>query len=175
MLHLRLRTPSGKLTDLLLTDASGEWFRNWSTDATGALAEGARWIVDSADAFLFFVDCARLSGPPETLGGPFGETHRLAQRLRDSAGERRVGIVWAKADREIPPQIKTRLEEQFQRFFPGHESFEVTVDAVRDGFVDRRLRYLDAVDWAAEPRTTGLRLPVVMLDTDDLFFRMGAR
>jgi hypothetical protein len=175
MLHLRLRTPSGKLTDLLLTDASGEWFRNWSTDATGALAEGARWIVDSADAFLFFVDCARLSGPPETLGGPFGETLRLAQRLRDSAGERRVGIVWAKADREIPPQIKTRLEEQFQRFFPGHESFEVTVDAVRDGFVDRRLRYLDAVDWAAEPRTTGLRLPVVMLDTDDLFFRMGAR
>jgi hypothetical protein len=175
MLHLRLRTPSGTLRDLLLTDASGEWFRDWSVDAEGSLGEGARWIVDHADAFLFFVDCARLSGPTQIVGASFGQTIRLAERLRDRAADRRVAIVWAKADKEPLPEVRRRLEEQFQRFFPGHASVEVSVEAVRDETDDRLLRYLQAVDWAAEPRTRGLRLPGLLPNTSDLFFRIGQR
>lgn len=175
MLHLRLRGPSAELIDLLLTDASGEWFKNWSVDEAGSLAQGARWIVNHADTFLLFVDCARLSGPPETLGGPFGETVRLAERLRDHVGGRRVAIVWAKADQELPTRIRHRLEELFQRFFPGHGSFEVTVNAVRDDSVDRLLQYLQAVDWVAESRAAGLNLPDLAPDADDSFLQIGAR
>lgn len=173
MLHLRLRAPEGRVTDLLLTDASGEWFREWIVEEEGPAAEGARWIVSKADAFLLFVDCARLSREPRTAAAPFASTLRLAERLRDHANGRRVGIVWAKADHEPLPALKQRLDVQFERFFPGHASFEVTVDAVRDPANDRLMQYLDAVDWVAQPRTAGVRLPELATDADDLFFRIG--
>ena len=173
MLHLRLRLAEGGMTDLLLTDASGEWFREWTIDAKGPAAEGARWIVDQADAFLLFVDCARLSGEPRSVAAPFASTLRLAERLRDHANGRRVGIVWAKADQVPLPEVRRRLEEQFARFFPGHASFEVTVEAVRDQASDRLVQYLNAVDWMAEPRTGGLRLPDLAPGAEDLFFRIG--
>lgn len=175
MLHLALRTPDGQLRDLVLTDASGEWFREWSIDPQSPAAEGARWIVAEADAFLLFVDCERLSGAPQSVAAPFRETLRLAERLRDHANGRRVGIVWAKADQQPIPQLRTRLEEQLGRFFPGHASFDVTVQAVHDGAGERLGRYLEAVDWAAQPRTRGLRLADVTPEAPDLFFRIGAR
>jgi hypothetical protein len=175
MLHLALRTPEGKLRDLVLTDASGEWFREWSIDPQSPAAEGARWIVAESDAFLLFVDCERLSGPPQSAAAPFRETLRLAERLRDHANGRRVGIVWAKADQQPIPQFRTRLEEQFERFFPGHASFDITVQSVRDRTGERLGCYLEAVDWAAQPRTRGLRLADVPPEAPDLFFRIGAR
>lgn len=175
MLHLALRAAEGQLRDLVLTDASGEWFREWSLDPQSPAAEGARWIVAEADAFLLFVDCERLSGTPQSAAGPFRETLRLAERLRDHANGRRVGIVWAKADQQPIPQFRTRLEEQFGRFFPGHTSFDVTIKAVHDGNRERLGRYLEAVDWAAQPRTRGLRLVDVAPEAPDLFFRIGAR
>jgi hypothetical protein len=173
MLHLRLRPTEGAMTDLLLTDASGEWFREWTVDAEASAAEGARWIVDQADAFLLVVDCARLSGEPRTVAAPFASTVRLAERLRDHAGGRRIGVVWAKADQTPLPEIRRRLEEQFARFFPDHASFEVTVDAVRDPTTDRLVQYLEAVDWVAEPRAGGLLLPELAANEEDLFLRIG--
>jgi hypothetical protein len=131
--------------------------------------------VAEADSFLLFVDCERLSGAPQSVAGPFRETLRLAERLRDHANGRRVGIVWAKADQQPLPRFRTRLEEQLGRFFPDHASFDVTVQAVRDGTGERLNRYLEAVDWAAKPRDRGLRLADVTPEAPDLFFRIGAR
>ena len=173
MLHLRLCVPEGGMTDLLLTDASGEWFREWTVEPEGSAAEGARWIVEKADAFLLFVDCARLSGEPRTVAAPFASTLRLAERLRDHASGRRVGIVWSKADRAPLPDIRRRLQEQFARFFPDHASFEVTVDALRDPTSNRLMHYVEAVDWVAQPRPEGISLPDVTTDSEDLFFQIG--
>lgn len=175
MLHLALRTPEGQLRDLVLTDASGEWFREWTIDPQSPAAEGARWIVAEADAFLLFVDCERLSGAPQSAAGSFRETLRLAERLRDHANGRRVGIVWSKADQQAIPRLRDRLNEQFGRFFPDHASFDVTVQSVRDGAGARLARYLEAVDWAAQPRTRGLRIADVTPEVNDLFLRIGAR
>lgn len=175
MLHLALRTPEGQLRDLVLTDASGEWFREWTIDPQSPAAEGARWIVAEADAFLLFVDCERISGAPQSAAGSFRETLRLAERLRDHANGRRVGIVWSKADQQAIPRLRDRLDEQLGRFFPDHASFDVTVQAVRDGTDARLGRYLEAVDWAAQPRPRGLRIPDVTPEAPDLFLRIGAR
>ena len=174
ILHFRLRTARGGLTDLLLTDASGEWFREWALEVEGTRAEGARWIAEHADAFLFFVDCARLSGEPAAAASNLSETLRLAQRLRDRAAGRRVGIVWAKADQTPVPELKARLIAQLQRYFPCHSEFEVSIEAVRDDNEDSRLdRYLEAVDWVAEPRPLGVQLPDLITTSTDLFFRIG--
>lgn len=173
MFHLALRTPENRLRDLLLTDASGEWFREWINDPASHAAEGARWIVDRADAFLLLIDCERLSGSPSTVAGPFSQTLRLAERLRDQANGRRVGIVWAKADHSPIPEIRRRLQDQLDRLFPGHGRFEVTIDAVRDETDERREHYLHAVDWAARPRVAGIRLPQIAGDAADLLFRIG--
>ena len=114
LLHLRLRSEDGALRDLLFTDASGEWFREWTLEAQGKAAEGARWIAERADAFLFFVDCESLAGEPSVAAKAFSATLQLAQRLRDQRGDRRVGVVWAKSDRSPHPDLKARLEGNLQ-------------------------------------------------------------
>jgi hypothetical protein len=174
VLHVRLRTGPGKLTDLLLTDASGEWFREWALEGGGAGAEGARWITDHADAFLLFVDCGMFADEAKAVS-TFRETSRLAERLRDQAAGRRVGVIWAKADKVPIPEFKARLDMLLSRFFPGHASFEVTIEAVHDEGTSRLGRYLEVVDWAAEPRPVGIRLPDIIPQREDLFFWIGRK
>lgn len=155
LLHLALRQLDGDVLDLVLTDASGEWFRTWATNPEAPGAEGARWIVDHAHAFILFVDSARLAGELEDAVASLSETTLLAERLRDHVRGRRVGIVWAKADHEPHPRIRQRLEETLVRLFPNHEAFPVTIEAVRDADPSRLEMYLRAVDHVSAPRTAG--------------------
>ena len=172
LLHLAVREPNGTLADLLLTDASGEWFENWAANENAESAEGARWVADHAQAFLLFIDCARLAGSPVEAAGALAETLRLAQRLRDHARGRRVGLVWAKADRTPIPAFRDRLMGRLAEWFPGSVSFWVSTEMVSKP--EEVGRYLDAVAWATAPKgAVGTSFPSVRAPSPDLFFRIG--
>ncbi len=174
LLHLALREPQGALMDLILTDASGEWFENWAANEGAESAAGARWIAEHAHAFLLFIDCARLSESPVQAAKTFAETVRLAQRLRDHAQERRVGLVWAKSDREPIPKFRERLESRLSELFPDAKSFWVSTEMVRDPALVSR--YLEAVAWAA---ASGPFTQAAFPDGRDLgadpFYQIGRR
>lgn len=172
LLHLAIREPNGRLADLLLTDASGEWFENWASNENAESAEGARWVADHAQAFLLFIDCARLAGSPVEAAGALAETLRLAQRLRDHARGRRVGLVWAKADHTPIPALRDRLMGRLSAWFPGSDSFWVSTEMVSQP--DEIGRYLDAVAWATAPKgAVGTPFPSIRVPGSDLFFQIG--
>jgi Double-GTPase 2 len=56
MLHLALRDSSNIRRDFLLTDPPGEWFSTWAQKESAEGAEGARWVQQRADRFMFLVD-----------------------------------------------------------------------------------------------------------------------
>jgi hypothetical protein len=172
LLHWAVREYSGRLADLLLTDASGEWFENWALNENAESAGGARWVVDHAQAFLLFIDCARLAGGHVEAAEALLETLRLAQRLRDHARGRRVGLVWAKADHTPLPGIRDRLTGRLAEWFPDSESFWVSTEMVsQPGKVSG---YLDAVAWATAPRAaTGTPFPALRAPGSDLFYQIG--
>lgn len=175
LLHLSFRHADDKLLDLVLTDASGEWFRAWATSPESPGAEGARWIVEHAHAFLLFVDCAKLAGDVPEAVATLSATVLLAERLRDHARGRRVGVVWAKADHAPHPKLHQRLNDALNRLFPEHEAFHVTTEAVRDLQTERLESYLKAADYAAGPRPTGIPVMDAVYTEQDPFLTWSSR
>lgn len=126
VLHLALRREGdGRLEDLLLTDAPGEWFARWAMRRDDPGAEGARWAVRHADAFLFVIDSESLTGPGR--GGPRNRIVQLARRLRDDVGTRPVHLVWTKADITVGHDFRANLEGDLAVHLPGAQVWELSV------------------------------------------------
>lgn len=128
-LHMGFRGPNG-VKDVLLADAPGEWFTRWAVKPDDEGAAGARWIAARADTFLFFVDSAGLVGPERRTVA--GNLEQLARRLAVVLAGRPVGVVWAKADQEVPPRLRQELEGTLRDAFPTAEVFETSVYALTD-------------------------------------------
>jgi hypothetical protein len=154
LLHLALRRPSGKLTDMLVTDAPGEWFTRWAYDREATEAAGARWVARHTDAFVLVLDSEALAGP--SRGEARGEISRLAQRLGAERHGRPVAAVWTKVDVGVVDGIRTAVEELLDRFLPGARRFAVSVrPATKGGFSTDS--FLDVLSWAV--RADGRSLP----------------
>jgi hypothetical protein len=134
MLHLALRNGDGGLTDVLVTDAPGEWFARWAYERDAADAAGARWIADHADAFLLTLDSAALAGPER--GEARAEVVALAQRLGSVCAGRPVAAVWTKADVDVPARIREAVEDALARFLPSAARYAVTVTPGHAGVAD---------------------------------------
>ena len=107
LLHLALRGSNDEFRDVLLTDAPGEWFASWAVKEQAPDAEGARWIVQRADAFLVLADCQRLGGP--NRGRARNDIRQLLERLGNHVGVRPTTLVWSKADREPDAAIRKQV------------------------------------------------------------------
>lgn len=116
LLHLALRGPRDELRDVLLTDAPGEWFTRWSVQEDARDAEGARWIVRHADAFLVLADCLRLCGPKR--GPARHDIRQLLERLGNHVGNRPTVLVWAKADNHPPEGIRDAIRRALKDLIP---------------------------------------------------------
>lgn len=93
ILHLALRSrATGRLQDVLLTDAPGEWFNNWSRAPDSSTSEGARWVIERADALLLLVDSGALSHG-ERLPAARRATRDLMERVGAQASCR-TAVVW---------------------------------------------------------------------------------
>jgi hypothetical protein len=109
-LHLALRETSGLLSDVLFTDAPGEWFTRWASNSESPDTEGARWVADHSDVFLVFVDSARFNTTTK-LGAARSAYYSLIERVGGVAGRRPVLMVRSKSDVEIS---KARAESMVE-------------------------------------------------------------
>jgi hypothetical protein len=135
LLHLALRDSSGRIHDLLFTDAPGEWFTEWSTNKVNDRAEGARWIHQRANAFLVFADAARMGG--ENRGPAREEVNRMLQRLGDGLDKRPLAIAWSKADLPISDNMKEQIKREAMRISPDFTSFEIShLEAYLQNYTD---------------------------------------
>ncbi len=168
---LRSHLNSG-LEDVLLTDPPGEWFGSWSVDANAAPAEGARWIATNAESFAFLVDSEALAGP--TRGQAREQLLRLVQRLAPYVQDRRVAVIWSKADIEVREAIRSTLTTAFDHYLPGNRTYEVQVplsDVASTSPMDNESRegssaaILDLMSWLLEVPQLKIEDPNTLLST----------
>jgi hypothetical protein len=118
LLHLALRNTKGEFRDVLLADAPGEWFSRWAIKEDALEAEGARWVVRNADAFLVFADCFRLATANRERGTARKELRELLERLSNHVGNRPTTLVWAKDDIEPNAEIRSSIQQTLARQIP---------------------------------------------------------
>lgn len=104
---------SARRCHVLLTDAPGEWFSRWAEEP--ALAEGAQWVADHADAFLLLADGDALRGAER--GQARMNYQSLAIRLRTAATGRPVIPILAKADVGVPDNILEAINKVNRDYF----------------------------------------------------------
>lgn len=124
LLHLSLRNADEEFRDVLLTDAPGEWFESWSIKEEDPTAEGARWVVKHADAFLLFADCKRLKSPAR--GEARQKVRQLIERLGNHVAQRPTVLVWSKADHKPSEGIKNSIRESLYQHIPHATEAEST-------------------------------------------------
>lgn len=139
LLHMSVAADTHR-KQLYYTDVPGEWFRDWATDQHSV--PGATWIAEHASAFVIFADSEALAGPQR--GEARADYEALASRLATTCGNRPVVAVRSKADIEVRPSIRQRIEQiNADRFSVA--TVAVSIDA-GDGFSP----LTDAIDLAAD-------------------------
>ena len=125
LLHFAFRREDGYLEDVLLTDAPGEWFTRWAVNRDEPAAEGARWTVRNADAFVVVVDRGALASKERGIAR--SRLFDLAGPLSDERAGRPVAIVWTKSDVPVDPILENAVREQLSARFPDSLTFAVSV------------------------------------------------
>lgn len=155
LFHLSLRHDQKGFRDILLTDAPGDWFTSWSASENSDSAEGARWIVDNADAFLIFADCEKLSSD-ELCGTARREVRELIERLGKYVNDRPTLLVWAKSDHtphaELKEAITKSITENIPLFFAAHTSTK------SEGSFTKMLSHLLTEAWSP-PKAVPIEVP----------------
>jgi hypothetical protein len=148
LLHCALRR-DGRLLDVLLSDAPGEWFTNWSVNVAHTEAVGARWIAKHADGFLLFVDCDALAGSDRGVArdGLF----KLGQRVAGCVQKRPVAVVWAKSDVKLSPTMREQVETRLKQLFPTAQHFATSVKQSSLD-IDTTAPFLDVLAWLLSQR-----------------------
>lgn len=127
ILHLALRSQvTGRLRDVLLTDAPGEWFSQWSRTPDSSASEGARWVIKKADALLLLVDTGALSD-----GMKLPATRRATRDLMERVGARtscRTAVVWTKDDVTAADEVTKSIETASSEFIPDAQMMRTTIN-----------------------------------------------
>ena len=163
LLHLGMRQECGGLTDLVVSDAPGEWFQRWAVDEKAADAAGARWIMDNADLFVLAVDSEALSGGAR---GPAQMGYQLlADRIASHAGRRPVRIVWTKSDVTIPAEVISRVNQRLSAVLGLCETSHITVNKLGDRSQEQDA-FLDLLSWMLTASTKPVISVPVPTSTD---------
>lgn len=172
LLHFALRQ-QGQLSDVLLTDAPGEWFTNWSVNALHQEAEGARWIEKHADGLLVFVDCEALAGPDRGLARD--DLFKLAQRLSGCIQKRPIAVIWSKSDIEITPVMKEQVELRLKQLFPNARHFVTSVKRSSPD-TDTTTPFFNVLLWLLSQLDPFSDVPQLsVIHSDDPFLAVRAR
>ncbi len=143
LLHLALRNSDNEFRDVLLADAPGEWFTRWAVQEDAPDAEGARWIVQHADAFLILADCERLCG--KNRGTARNNIRQLLERLGNHTNDRPTVLVWAKDDCEPPEGIRRAIRDTLESKIP--HATEVNTSLKRPGSLMKALEEVLRPAW----------------------------
>lgn len=125
ILHLALRCQStGRLRDVLFTDAPGEWFSQWARIPGSTASEGARWVIEKADVLLLLVDSDALVDSEK-----LPTTRRATRDIMERVGARatcKTAVVWTKDDIDIPQTVAATIETASSEFLPSARSMRTT-------------------------------------------------
>jgi hypothetical protein len=160
LLHLALRNPDDEFRDVLLTDAPGEWFTQWAINEDAGDAEGARWVIEHADAFLVFADSERLCGSDR--GQARNILRQLLERLGSHVGERPVQLIWAKDDHEPKEGIQNLIRRTLNERIP--HAIEGKISTTRPNSMVRALDSILRSAWTPLP-SKPLEEPVLELNS----------
>jgi len=174
LLHLSFWDESeARSTDYLFADAPGEWFQKWAINRESAEGEGARWIADRADVFLFVADREALAG--ENMGSARNALRLLARRLADERRGRPVALVWTKSDIEISSEIERAVRDAVLNVMPDAIEFSVSVVSNGAESSGQGAGLIELLQWTLAVRRERLALPTSTGDCDDPLFMYGAR
>jgi len=151
LLHLALRNTKGEFRDVLLADAPGEWFTRWAIKEDAPEAEGARWVVRNADAFLVFADCNRLAASNQKRGTARNELRQLLERLGNHVGNRPTTLVWAKDDIEPNADIRSSIQQTLARQIP--HAIEVSSSTNQPATLTKAMEMALCHAWSPVPAT----------------------
>jgi hypothetical protein len=126
LLHLAFRSDTGRLRDMLFSDAPGEWFTRWVKNQDAPEAQGARWIVENATHFVFVVDRAGLAS--EDVGRVRQNTLALARVLSEHRRGRPIIAAWTKSDAGHDEVVEAPIRQRLAELFGDHASFNVHVE-----------------------------------------------
>ena len=125
LLHLRFAGKEHNTRDLVLCDAPGEWFANWTENPDAENAAGARWIAAHADRLIIVADTDALTGPHSGLARK--NLDFLIRRVRNNVSPDAVALAWTKSDLPRPDDLITKTHRQFTTCFPQAPRFAVQV------------------------------------------------
>ena len=126
ILHLALRSNlTGQLRDVMLTDAPGEWFNQWSRVPDAPGSEGARWVIERADALLLLIDSGALADRKK-LPSTRRATRDLMERVAAST-TCSTGVVWTKDDISVPDSVSDTIKMASSEFLPQAASMKTTI------------------------------------------------
>ena len=145
--HLSLQKQNKYPKELFFADASGEVFSQWGINRSEKNAGSARWIHHNSNAFILFIDCIALI---EKKAEAKENILDIATQLKHNLGERRVAIVWSKADKieEVRPNIRASLQEELKNIFGVQSSeFEISNYSTKDPDLKCHKNNLAVLDW----------------------------
>jgi hypothetical protein len=175
LLHVALRDRQNIRHDFLFTDPPGEWFNVWAQKESAEGADGARWVQQHADRFIFLVDREALAS--NERGKARDAFRDLARRLSVSLRGRPVAVVWTKSDISVSATIEHDLRDCFAIEFPGHSEFHIQVrfgDEKRDVVEEPCLRLMKWA-FARDQKTRRIPLALPIYDESDLFLAYRGR
>ena len=172
LLHLAFKRGADHRRDYVVTDAPGEWFRDWAVNRDAAAAEGARWAAEHADVVFLVADREALAGGERAAA----RTHiqLLARRLADDLRGRPVALVWTKADTPIPEDTEEAVRRAVLQVIPRAKEFAVSIMSTSDGGGTGQ-GLVELLRWVLHVRRPALRLPKPAGDDLDSLFIFGAR
>jgi hypothetical protein len=173
LLHLAFRDSSGEARGYLFTDAPGEWFQKWAVNRDAIDGEGARWVAEHADVFLFIADCDGLSGP--NMGSARGSLQLLARRLAAERAGRPVALVWTKSDVAVTPEMVKTIRDAVLGLMPDAVEFSVSIASTAAAASDRGQGLLELFNWTLATRRLRISLPPASAASSDPLFMFGAR
>ena len=156
LLHLSFRRGLEDPTNYLLTDAPGEWFRDWAHNRDASSAEGARWAAEHADAFILVADREALAGKHKAAART--DMQILARRLGTEANDRPVALVWTKADKSVDSGTEANVRKAVCRAIPSVAEFTVSVKPLPDGDTTSDA-FMALLQWFLNVRRPSVRLP----------------
>lgn len=168
LLHLTIAENNLFQRDVVLTDASGEWFSAWTDKPDDETAAGARWIARHADRILIIADTAALTG--KNRGAARRELEFLMRRVQNEFGVDGVALVWTKNDLERAEAIRSEVDSHFVSCFPVAPIFAIGVPDADNGGDRSTSQELDAVfSWAFQKRMRRVYRPSPAARSDDPF------
>ena len=172
LLHLSFRRGKGGPANYLVTDAPGEWFRDWALNQEALGAEGARWAAEHADAFVLVADREALAGQHRAAART--DMQILARRLGVEAAGRPVALVWTKADIPVDSDTEAKVRKVVNRAIPSVAEFTVGVKPSPDGSATSDA-FMELLRWFLNITRPSVRLPPPESQNADSVFMLAAR